>query len=119
MVVKDESDRKDRARKRRWLWYHRARKQEQESRSKKAGARKQDSKSQKAGEGQREEEHEDLGEKMEHYDRKWNEMPKGSMWSSVPLPQLLNHCSDEVIGAAAPMGRCPSKQMIKNIMNCF
>ena len=73
--------------------------------SKKAGARKQDSKSQKAGEGQREEEHEDLGEKMEHYDRKWNEMPKGSMWSSVPLPQLLlNVCSYVVIGAAAPKG---------------
>ena len=34
-----------------------------------------------------------------------NEMPKGSMWSSVPLPQLLlNVCSYVVIGAAAPKG---------------
>ena len=36
---------------------------------------------------------------------KKNEMPKGSMWSSVPLPQLsLNVCSYVVIGAAAPKG---------------
>ena len=33
-------------------------------------------------------------------------MPKGSMWSSVPLPQLLLnvYCSYVVIGAAAPKG---------------
>ena len=43
---------------------------------------------------------------MKKKERMNNEMPKGSMWSSVPLPQLLLnvYCSYEVIGAAAPKG---------------